>query len=165
MAGVPDLGAAGHPSCDDRGCPRRSLQTRAKATPGTDSAHAGLQAQELAYLLAAESNLLLIDVREPQEADIVSIPGSVLVPKGRFAETAVIESLPRDRSIILYCKSGARSADVLSSLKAHGLENVRHLDGGVLAWVRDAVLTRKRTGEGAGRRLPAGAGSVMGWVR
>lgn len=99
----------------------------------------GLTARELAELLAArergEDDFVLVDVREPAEADLVRIDGSVLVPKDGILDGRT--PVPADRPVILYCKGGVRSAAVLSALRAAGRTDVRHLDGGVLAWVRD----------------------------
>ncbi len=55
-----------------------------------------------------------MDVREPNEYEIVSIPGSVLIPKDQFLSGAALERLPQDRRIVLHCKSGARSAECLA---------------------------------------------------
>jgi len=47
-----------------------------------------------------------VDVREPNEYEIVSIPGSVLIPKGEFLSGAALERLPQDKRVVLHCKSG-----------------------------------------------------------
>jgi adenylyltransferase/sulfurtransferase len=77
----------------------------------------------------------LIDVREQNEWDIVHIPGAVLIPKGEFLTGKALESLPSDKPVILQCKSGARSAEVLAVLKGAGFSDATHVGGGVLAWV------------------------------
>jgi len=77
----------------------------------------------------------LIDVREPGEYEIVSIPGAKLIPKGEFVSGAVLSDLPRDRQIVLHCKSGVRSAEALAVLKGAGFADAVHVGGGVLAWV------------------------------
>lgn len=81
-----------------------------------------------------KSEYLLIDVREPDENAALSIPGSVLKPKGRFDDGSVFASLPKDKEIILHCRSGVRSAQCLALLKAAGFNNSRHLKGGIIAW-------------------------------
>ena len=58
----------------------------------------------------AARTIFLVDVREPNECEIVSIPGATLIPKGEFLSGAALERLPQDRRIVLHCKSGARSA-------------------------------------------------------
>ena len=84
---------------------------------------------------AGTRNFELIDVREPGEYEIVSIPGAKLIPKGEFVSGAVLSDLPRDRQIVLHCKSGVRSAEALAVLKGAGFADAVHVGGGVLAWV------------------------------
>ncbi|CAN5151355.1 adenylyltransferase/sulfurtransferase MoeZ [soil metagenome] len=84
--------------------------------------------------LAAELNAVtLIDVREPWEAAIASIPGATLVPLGRLPEA--IDSLAGEPNLVLYCHHGIRSQQALELLAAHGVP-ARHLDGGIDAWSR-----------------------------
>jgi sulfur-carrier protein adenylyltransferase/sulfurtransferase len=78
----------------------------------------------------------LIDVREPNEYEINKIPGSVLVPKGEFLTGEALERLPADKQVIVYCKSGVRSAEVLAIVKGAGYADAVHVGGGVAAWVR-----------------------------
>ncbi|MER7768507.1 adenylyltransferase/sulfurtransferase MoeZ [Kitasatospora sp. NPDC096140] len=80
-------------------------------------------------------DIYLIDVREPGEFEIVNIPGAVLIPKNEFLMGDALEKLPQDRKIVLHCKSGVRSAEVLAVVKAAGFANAVHLGGGVLGWV------------------------------
>lgn len=83
----------------------------------------------------AGEDFLLVDVREEIEAAIVRIPESVLIPKGEIISGAAIPQLPRHKKIVLYCKTGVRSAEALGALRSAGFTNVWHLDGGVMAWV------------------------------
>ena len=98
-----------------------------------------ISVRELKALLDArdkgETDFLLVDVREPNEYEIVSIPGSVLIPKNEFLIGDGLAQLPQDKPVILYCKVGSRSAEVLAVLKAAGLSDAQHVGGGVLAWV------------------------------
>ena len=84
-----------------------------------------------------ERDFVLIDVREPAEVEIVTIAGSVLVPKAGFMEGPALAQLPRDRQVVLYCRSGVRSADVLRVVQAAGFADAVHVGGGVLAWVNE----------------------------
>src|SRR4029077_10827362 len=72
-----------------------------------------ISAKDLAAMLDAGDNIFLVDVREPNEYEIVSIPGATLIPKGEFVSGAALEKLPQDKRIVLHCKSGARSAEAL----------------------------------------------------
>ncbi|MGZ5420615.1 MAG: adenylyltransferase/sulfurtransferase MoeZ [Aeromicrobium sp.] len=80
-------------------------------------------------------NFVLIDVREPNEYEINKIPGSVLIPKGEFLNGNAIGQLPQDKQVVLYCKSGARSAEALAIVKGAGFSDAVHVGGGVVAWV------------------------------
>jgi molybdopterin/thiamine biosynthesis adenylyltransferase/rhodanese-related sulfurtransferase len=82
-----------------------------------------------------ERDFVLIDVREPAERAIVEIPGSVLIPKGEFLSGAALSALPQDKQVVLYCKVGGRSAEVLAVVKGAGLADAIHVGGGVVAWV------------------------------
>ncbi|MBU6243834.1 MAG: adenylyltransferase/sulfurtransferase MoeZ [Actinomycetales bacterium] len=94
---------------------------------------------DLQRMLAArergEDDFILIDVREPNEYEIVSIPGSVLIPKGQFLDGSALADLPTDRRIVLHCKVGGRSAEALAVVKGAGFSDAVHVGGGVLAWV------------------------------
>ena len=80
-------------------------------------------------------DLEIIDVREPAEWEIVSIDGATLVPKNEFLMGDALTKLPQDKQIVLHCKSGVRSAEVLALVKAAGFTDAVHLGGGVVSWV------------------------------
>ncbi len=94
-----------------------------------------ITAAELKAMLDADDDIFLVDVREPNEYEIVSIPGAVLIPKDQFLTGAALERLPHDRKIVLHCKSGVRSAEALAVVKNAGFSDAVHVGGGVLAWV------------------------------
>jgi sulfur-carrier protein adenylyltransferase/sulfurtransferase len=80
-------------------------------------------------------NIQIIDVREPAEYEIVSIPGSTLIPKNEFIMGDALAKLPQDKRIVLHCKSGVRSAEVLALVKAAGFSDAVHVGSGVVGWV------------------------------
>ena len=82
-----------------------------------------------------ERDFVLIDVREPGEYEIVNIPGAVLIPKNEFLMGDALANLPQDKQIVLHCKAGSRSAEVLAAVKGAGFKDAIHVGGGVLAWV------------------------------
>jgi len=94
-----------------------------------------ITARELNEMLASGEGIFLVDVREPNEYEIVSIPGARLIPKGEFMSGAALESLPQDKRIVLHCKTGARSAECLAVVKNAGFADAIHVGGGVIAWV------------------------------
>ena len=84
---------------------------------------------------AGEIDFVLIDVREPNEFEIVSIDGAVLIPKGEFLDGSALEKLPSDKQIVLHCKVGGRSAEALAVVKGAGFSDAIHVGGGINAWV------------------------------
>jgi adenylyltransferase/sulfurtransferase len=91
-----------------------------------------ITAQELADMQNNGEDFLLVDVREPAEFEIVSIPGATLIPKGDIP--AHLSELPQDKPVVLYCKTGVRSAEALATLKGAGFSTAKHVQGGVTAW-------------------------------
>ncbi|WP_197735469.1 rhodanese-like domain-containing protein [Rubrobacter xylanophilus] len=75
---------------------------------------------------------VLVDVREDEEWLAGRIPGSTHVPLGELRARA--GSLPRERTLVVACRSGNRSALAAQALSAEGYE-VLNLEGGVRAWV------------------------------
>jgi adenylyltransferase/sulfurtransferase len=89
---------------------------------------------ELKDMIDAGKDFYLVDVREPNEYEIIKIPGSVLIPKDLILRGEALAELPHDKPIVLHCKSGARSAEALAAVKAAGFSDAVHVQGGVLAW-------------------------------
>jgi adenylyltransferase/sulfurtransferase len=98
-----------------------------------------ITAAELSGWLEEGEPIELVDVREPAEWEIVRIPGAKLIPKGELP--AHLSELPQDRKIVLYCKSGVRSAEALATLKGAGFASAVHVQGGVTAWVTQVDKT------------------------
>jgi sulfur-carrier protein adenylyltransferase/sulfurtransferase len=124
FCGLPDPGAG--QAGEDGDLPTITAPGLARLLAGVGSGAAG----------SGAAGVLLVDVREPAERSIVSIPGSMAVPFADFGSGAAFEAIAFDRPVVLHCKSGARSATALRLLRDAGHPDVRHLDGGVLAWVR-----------------------------
>lgn len=83
---------------------------------------------------ATGSDLLLVDIRTPEEVAAGAIPAAIHIPMHllplRMAE------LPRDRDLVLYCRSGARSYHACQYLAQQGVGNAINLRGGIIAWAR-----------------------------
>jgi adenylyltransferase/sulfurtransferase len=94
-----------------------------------------ITAAELKDLLDSDKPTYLVDVREPAEWEIVRIPGATLIPKDEILRGDALASLPQDRQIVMYCKTGVRSAETLAAVKAAGFADAVHVQGGVTAWV------------------------------
>ncbi|EPQ70566.1 Sulfur carrier protein adenylyltransferase ThiF [Mycobacterium marinum str. Europe] len=90
--------------------------------------------QELRAMIDSGKKLALIDVREQVEWDIVHIDGAQLIPKSLISTGEGLAKLPQDRTTVLYCKTGVRSAEALAALKKAGFADAVHLQGGIVAW-------------------------------
>ncbi len=90
--------------------------------------------EELKDMIDAGKDFELIDVREPNEYEIVSIPGAKLIPKEEILSGRALSQLPQNRPIVLHCKSGSRSAEALAAVQAAGFGDAVHVQGGVTAW-------------------------------
>jgi adenylyltransferase/sulfurtransferase len=94
-----------------------------------------ITAQELKELRDSDKPTFLVDVREPAEWEIVRIPGATLIPKDEILRGDALASLPHDKQIVMYCKTGVRSAETLAAVKNAGFRDAVHVQGGVTAWV------------------------------
>ena len=75
----------------------------------------------------------LIDVREPHEHAICSIPGAELIPAAQFVQR--LGEFDKDEEIVVHCKGGGRSGRAVEMMRARGFKNPRNLTGGVIAWI------------------------------
>jgi rhodanese-related sulfurtransferase len=91
----------------------------------------------------AEGNILLIDVREPDEYAVERIDGAVLCPLSTFDARTLPP--PGKAKIVFHCGSGIRSAKALAAANAAGLPVAGHLAGGLKAW-KQAGLPTNSTG-------------------
>jgi adenylyltransferase/sulfurtransferase len=91
-----------------------------------------ITAGELNAMKERGDDIYLVDVREPAEWEIVRIPDAALIPKGDLP--GKLAELPQDKPVVLYCKSGVRSAEALALLKDAGFADAKHVQGGVTAW-------------------------------
>ncbi|WP_191499131.1 ThiF family adenylyltransferase [Mycobacterium simulans] len=92
--------------------------------------------QELREMMDRGKKLALIDVREQVEWDIVHIDGAELIPKSLISSGEGLAKLPQDRTTVLYCKTGVRSAEALAAVKKAGFSDAVHLQGGIVAWAK-----------------------------
>jgi rhodanese-related sulfurtransferase len=74
----------------------------------------------------------LLDVREPDEYAAGHIPGITLIPMGEVASR--LAELPRDKEIIVTCRTGNRSGQIADLLREQGFTNVHNMTGGIVAW-------------------------------
>lgn len=106
---------------------------------GSAGAQWDIEPAELAERLRSGSPPRLIDVREPHELAISSIPGAELIPLGELASR--LSELPDTEEIVLFCKAGTRSTRALELLVSAGFRRVKNLKGGINAWAREVDPT------------------------
>ena len=98
-----------------------------------------LTVQQLQQMREAEEPLQVIDVREPWEVEICSI-GAHHIPMGEILTR--VEEIKKDVPVVIHCRSGARSANVVNALEMQlGLTNLYNLRGGILAWANEIDQT------------------------
>lgn len=90
---------------------------------------------ELAARRATGDAPLVLDVREPWELNVASIPDVLHIPMNEIP--ARMGDLDKDRDIVVMCRSGGRSMQVAQFLARNGFRSVANLSGGILAWSRD----------------------------
>ncbi|MDZ4289801.1 MAG: molybdopterin-synthase adenylyltransferase MoeB [Prosthecobacter sp.] len=88
--------------------------------------------QDLQKLRESGEDHFLLDVREPDEFAKARISGSTLIPLGEVTQRAA--EIPRDRKVVVHCKSGGRSARAVAALQGLGYDKVWNVAGGITAW-------------------------------
>ncbi len=76
----------------------------------------------------------IIDVREPDEYIQDHIEGAINIPLGKLIRDEPKGIVPRDKKVLLHCKSGLRGSMALEFLKNRGYSNIVNLEGGFDAW-------------------------------
>lgn len=89
---------------------------------------------QLQEKMAAGEKVYLVDIRTPAEVAQAAIPDAVHLPMSLLPLR--LHELPRDREVVLYCRSGARSYHACSYLAQQGFSNAVNLRGGLIAWAR-----------------------------
>lgn len=92
---------------------------------------------ELKEMREKGDHIQLIDVRGIEEWNIVRIEGATHIPKNKMMSEDVLSKMNKKDLIVVHCKMGARSRDVLIEMQKHGFTNAKSLDGGILAWIKD----------------------------
>jgi rhodanese-related sulfurtransferase len=91
--------------------------------------------QELKGMMERRDRFFLLDVREPFERDIAALPGATLIPLGELPDR--IGEVPRDKKLVVHCKSGGRSAKAVGLLRDAGFTDAWNVSGGINAWSRE----------------------------
>lgn len=94
-----------------------------------------ITATELKKLIDEKADLDIVDVREDYEYEEMNLGGK-LIPMGEALSR--VDEIPRDRKVVVHCRTGQRSAGVINALeRQHGFTNLYNLKGGILAWISD----------------------------
>ncbi len=101
----------------------------------TESGIPEITCQELKELLDDQSDICLIDVREPHEYEFCRIEGATLIPLGQLLTQ--LGTLDKNADYIMQCRSGGRSGQATSVMLRSGFTSVRNLVGGILQWSDD----------------------------
>jgi rhodanese-related sulfurtransferase len=83
---------------------------------------------------AGKHQIHLIDVRTEGEVSRGVIDGAIHIPLHLLPLRA--SDIPQDRPVVIYCNSGARSAQACAFMAAKGFDNMHNLSGGIMAWAR-----------------------------
>lgn len=93
-----------------------------------------IDSQTLKERLAKGEDILLLDIRTPAEVAQGAIPGALHIPMHLLPVRA--GEVPKDKDVVLYCRSGARSYHACQFLGQQGYANTLNLRGGIIAWAR-----------------------------
>lgn len=94
--------------------------------------------KELKELIDNKKDFQLIDVREQHEFDEANLNGE-LIPMGDVLNN--VDKISKDKQVVVHCRSGKRSATVISALESqHGFTNLYNLQGGILAYIDEIGL-------------------------
>jgi rhodanese-related sulfurtransferase len=96
-------------------------------------------ADSLVRAEAKDPRFLLVDVRTPEEYAQGHLVGASLVDFKAADFSDKIGKLPRDRKILIYCRSGHRSAMALSRMREMGFSDVHDVEGGINAWTAEGL--------------------------
>ncbi len=103
---------------------------------------ATITCDELARWRSERTDFAIFDVREPWELEIAALPDATNLPMRQLAsDTGVV---PRDRDVVLICKSGGRTDMLADHLGTLGFTNIYSLEGGLNEWARRIDTSMKQ---------------------
>jgi rhodanese-related sulfurtransferase len=119
------------------GVPASATETKPAAAPAAKPAAASVtpmsQEQLLEHQARHPQHLFVLDVRSPEEFAAGHVPGAVNVPYDQIATR--LADVPKDKDVVLYCRTGRRSGIAAEVLQANGYTRLSHLEGDMTAWL------------------------------
>ena len=100
-----------------------------------------IEVEALDALRKGKDSIVLLDVRESWEVELCAIEGSLYIPLGQLPDR--VGDLPRDRTMVVICHHGMRSAHATAWLRRAGFDHAVNLSGGIDAWARCVDPTMK----------------------
>ncbi|GAC20568.1 rhodanese-like domain-containing protein [Paraglaciecola arctica] len=97
--------------------------------------------QEL--LEANAKDLVIVDVRTPEEFQQGHVPNAINVPLSEIIDNPAILASSKEKSIVLYCRSGYRAGKAAKALQKDGYQNLSHLEGDMQAWLKQGLAVEK----------------------
>lgn len=91
-----------------------------------------IEALQLAEMLGQDTDVQIVDIRQPAEIASGTVPGAEFMPMHTIPLR--IQEIKHDKPVVLVCRSGARSAQACMFLIQNGFENVYNLRGGMMGW-------------------------------
>ncbi|MDP8266196.1 MAG: FAD-dependent oxidoreductase [Candidatus Aceula meridiana] len=105
-----------------------------------DGMYESLTPDEVYEKIIKGEDIVLLDVRSPEEYNEAKIKDSILVPLGQLRRR--VDELPKDKEIITFCKISLRGYEAALILKSAGFSNVKVMDGGILMWPFEKIFPK-----------------------
>ena len=102
---------------------------------GSQAGYNEIDVADVASLIEKKADFVLLDVREPVEWEICSLPNSVRIPRGEVRKR--LGEVDSAKDVIVYCRSGVHSGAITNFLLEMGFDRVRNMRGGILAWANE----------------------------
>lgn len=90
--------------------------------------------QDAQAMRGSRPDAVFLDVRDPNEYNLGKIPGALTISRGNL-EKNVEAQIPREKTVVVYCANGNRSAFAADTLRTMGYDDVRSLREGFSGWV------------------------------
>jgi rhodanese-related sulfurtransferase len=115
--------------------PAQTTTNTQSSTPAAQPAQAKPLPQEISISEAKamqDAGAFMLDVREPSEWNELHMPGAMLIPLGQLASR--LSEVPKDKPVVVVCRSGNRSQEGRNILAANGFSSVTSMAGGMREW-------------------------------